>query len=63
LLAARRERSPSVVLFRRGTPRRPDHQTAQLISNLPAIEGDIDQGCIVVIEPGRVRLRRLPLIP
>jgi predicted nuclease of predicted toxin-antitoxin system len=63
LLALRRERSPSVVLFRHGTQRHPQTQVQVLLSNLEAIEPDLTGGSLAIIEPKRIRVRRLPLIP
>jgi len=63
LLAAPREPFPSVLLFRRGSQRRSEQQAALLLANLPAIQQDLESGAVVVVEPDRIRVRRLPLIP
>lgn len=61
LLARRHASKPSVVLFRGATPRRATNQTALLLANLPSFEEDLRDGAIVVIEPGRLRIRTLPI--
>lgn len=52
-----------MILFRRGTQRRHGEQVTLLLDNVPAITEALAQGSAVVIEPERIRVRRLPLLP
>ena len=59
LLVLRNATRPSVILFRRGAPRRPAEQAKILLANLSGITDDLSRGAIVVFRRDRIRIRRL----
>ena len=61
ILALWGKNKPSVILFRRGSDRRPEKQVALLLSNLPLIQDALEQGAVVVFEQTRLRIHTLPI--
>ncbi len=61
LLALRRVAKPSVILFRRNQDRHPARQLLLLLANLPAVEGFLRDGCILIFDDARMRVRMLPI--
>jgi predicted nuclease of predicted toxin-antitoxin system len=61
LLAASGASRPSLILFRRGTSRRPLRQAAILSANLPSIEDALQRDAIVIFNELRIRVRELPI--
>jgi predicted nuclease of predicted toxin-antitoxin system len=62
ILASRSTPGPSLILFRRQASRRPQQQLDLLHANLLAIADALQQGCVAVLEEGRLRVRMLPLV-
>lgn len=50
---------PSLIVLRE--LRDPLLHTALILANLAQLDAALDEGCIAVIEPGRIRVRSLPL--
>jgi len=62
LLAASGQSAPSVILLRM-TDGDPDIELPLILKSIrdPRVAAALFQGCILVIDPGRVRIRALPI--
>ena len=56
ILAVKGWQGPSMIFFRR-ISHRPEKQAQMLVANLKRITPYLEQGCIIVFERGRIRLR------
>lgn len=63
LLASAGASAPSFILLRSAEPLTPDQQGSLLIANLGAVEDDLAAGAVVAFSRGRIRVRRLPIVP
>jgi predicted nuclease of predicted toxin-antitoxin system len=61
ILAQLQASKPSVIIFRGNLSRRPLRQIDLLLLNLPQLQLSLEQGSIVVMEEGRIRVRSLPI--
>lgn len=61
LLSQRQTQYPSLILLRWPALRRPADQVRVVLDNLSQVEADLEAGCMVVIEPDRLRVRLLPI--
>jgi predicted nuclease of predicted toxin-antitoxin system len=62
LLALRRWRKPS-LLFLKDVPRAREAILGILLESLPSLAGAIEEGSVVTFRRGRIRVRRLPVLP
>lgn len=61
LLATRKTSKPSVILLRWPLLRHAHEQTNVILANLPNVLSDLEGGAVVIIEPTRLRVRKLPI--
>jgi predicted nuclease of predicted toxin-antitoxin system len=59
ILSLMRRAKPSLIVFRK--VRSPQAQLELMLARLSHIGHALDQGCIAIFEPARIRVRELPL--
>ncbi len=62
ILAATHGKKPSVVQIR-AEDVSPEVIGAHVVAALRQMESDLDEGALLTIDPGRTRVRLLPLLP
>lgn len=62
ILASTRAVRPSILYIRRVQGRRVEQLAELIVGNLDAMEGALNEGSIVVLGEGSVRIRRLPIL-
>ncbi len=61
ILAERSSQKPSVIQFRGEGSRTPGVLARIILANLPQLHDALETGSIVTFEPGRIRVRALPI--
>jgi predicted nuclease of predicted toxin-antitoxin system len=61
LLALREAPQPSFILFRETDAVSAEQYANLLLSNLPALEAELNRGCVAVFRRGLIRVRSLPI--
>jgi len=60
LLSKWNQQKPSVILFRKGIEVNPEEQIKILLSNLEKISFALLEGHVIIFEPNKIRIRKLP---
>ncbi len=61
LLARHRLAAPSLVLIRSAEPLQIEQQVTLLLNNLPGISNELEEGCVISMGRGKVRIYPLPM--